>query len=553
MGMSDMIILVRNFSIQISLEKMVNKIKKSLKNLAYTGIIVLALAGGGAKLYAKDIYVPRDYSTIQAGIDAAEEGDIVHVSEGTYTEASGEIFPIVMKDGVSLYGAGIDNTIIKNTTKRVWELIIASNNATISGFTLSGTGSGWPYKAVIRCNSVSPEIKGNFITAHRQEIDGRISTEIDVGISCSNSSALITGNIIDGPDFNGIVLSGSPSTITNNVITNFYRYGIDCVSSSPKISNNILKGKGTRSQGISCIGSPSPTIISYNNIFGCQGCLLGLGNISADPLFVDLDNGDYHLLEDSPCINTGDPNYIAEPNETDLDGNPRIIGGRIDMGAYEFNHIPVACIVDGNQVVEAEAPWGARVTLDGSCSNDGDSTPGTNDDIVYFDWYKVDACDPNFEDYLGSDETIDCNLPFGEHIIVLEVTDKAGVFDTNEVTIIVQDTTPPDFTLSVTPTTLWPANHKMVLITPSWTVSDICDDSPIVSLMSITMNESDEAAGDGHTTDDIKIDDDGSIYLRAKRSGTGSGRIYTITYQAVDDSENVAVASATVTVPHDQR
>jgi len=34
---------------------------------------------------------------------------------------------------------------------------------------------------------------------------------------------------------------------------------------------------------------------------------------------------------------------------------------------------------------------------------------------------------------------------------------------------------------------------------------------------------------------------------------TGSGRIYTITYQAVDDSGNVAVARATVTVPHDQR
>ncbi|UCE99911.1 MAG: hypothetical protein JSV82_02270, partial [Planctomycetota bacterium] len=46
---------------------------------------------------------------------------------------------------------------------------------------------------------------------------------------------------------------------------------------------------------------------------------------------------------------------------------------------------------------------------------------------------------------------------------------------------------------------------------------------------------------------------DGSIYLRAERTGTGTGRIYTISYQAVDDSNNVAVDSATVTVPHDQR
>jgi len=45
--------------------------------------------------------------------------------------------------------------------------------------------------------------------------------------------------------------------------------------------------------------------------------------------------GDYHLLPISPCIDAGDPDYVAGSNETDLDGNPRIISGRIDMGAYE--------------------------------------------------------------------------------------------------------------------------------------------------------------------------------------------------------------------------
>ena len=45
--------------------------------------------------------------------------------------------------------------------------------------------------------------------------------------------------------------------------------------------------------------------------------------------------GDYHLRPDSPCIDAGDPNYVAEPNETDMDGQPRIIGGRVDMGADE--------------------------------------------------------------------------------------------------------------------------------------------------------------------------------------------------------------------------
>ncbi|MHC4642173.1 MAG: right-handed parallel beta-helix repeat-containing protein, partial [Planctomycetota bacterium] len=67
----------------------------------------------------------------------------------------------------------------------------------------------------------------------------------------------------------------------------------------------------------------------------------GTGNITEDPLFVDASNGDYHLLEESPCIDTGDPNYLAEPNETDLDGRSRVIGGRIDMGAYELSMPPI--------------------------------------------------------------------------------------------------------------------------------------------------------------------------------------------------------------------
>jgi hypothetical protein len=40
------------------------------------------------------------------------------------------------------------------------------------------------------------------------------------------------------------------------------------------------------------------------------------------------------LEVNSPCINAGDPNYVAEPDETDTDGDPRVIG-RIDMGIDE--------------------------------------------------------------------------------------------------------------------------------------------------------------------------------------------------------------------------
>jgi hypothetical protein len=116
-----------------------------------------------------------------------------------------------------------------------------------------------------------------------------------------------------------------------------------------------------------------------------------------------------------------------------------------------------------------------------------------------------------------------------------------------------EDTIALELSVSVEPAVLWPANHKMVLITPSWTVSDKCDTTPEVSLVSITVNEADDAKGSGHTTDDIQIGDDGSIYLRAERSGKGRDKVYTITYKAVDDCGNATESSATVTVPHDKR
>ncbi|MHC4499007.1 MAG: choice-of-anchor Q domain-containing protein [Planctomycetota bacterium] len=77
-------------------------------------------------------------------------------------------------------------------------------------------------------------------------------------------------------------------------------------------------------------------VISYSDVQNVPHDWLFKGNITVDPCFVDPNSGDYHLLRDSPCINAGTPNYIPEANETDLDDNPRIIGGRIDMGAYEY-------------------------------------------------------------------------------------------------------------------------------------------------------------------------------------------------------------------------
>jgi hypothetical protein len=49
---------------------------------------------------------------------------------------------------------------------------------------------------------------------------------------------------------------------------------------------------------------------------------------------VDRDSGNLRLLPDSPCINAGNNDLVV--GSTDLDGNPRIFNGTVDMGAYEF-------------------------------------------------------------------------------------------------------------------------------------------------------------------------------------------------------------------------
>jgi hypothetical protein len=115
-----------------------------------------------------------------------------------------------------------------------------------------------------------------------------------------------------------------------------------------------------------------------------------------------------------------------------------------------------------------------------------------------------------------------------------------------------RDVTPPVLTVSVTPAVLWPANHKMVEIVPTISVSDDFDPSPMVDLVSITSNEGDDVHGDGNTSNDILIDNR-RILLRAERSGLSNDRIYTLTWRAQDQTGNSSFASATVTVPHDQK
>jgi hypothetical protein len=255
-------------------------------------------------------------------------------------------------------------------------------------------------------------------------------------------------------------------------------------------------------------------------------------------------DGDYHLLSDSPCIDFGDPDYIPGPAETDLDGKPRVIGGRIDMGAYEYVSPRPVAEAGPDQVVECacHTEEGTKVTLYGSGSYDMGNNP------LNFTWSGPFVQSPVH----GAAPTIilEDGCP-GEYVITLVVNNGIEDSEPNEVVITVVDTTPPEFSLTVSPAVLWPPNHKMVEITPSWNVSDDCDATPQVSIVGIVMSEGNDTIGVGHTSDDIQIGNYGSFYLRAERSGAGNDRVYTITYQAVDDSGNTTLRSATVSIPHD--
>ena len=60
----------------------------------------------------------------------------------------------------------------------------------------------------------------------------------------------------------------------------------------------------------------------------------GINNTVLEPLFVDSQTSNFRLQTGSPCINTGSSAYAT--SATDADGRPRIVGTKVDMGAYEY-------------------------------------------------------------------------------------------------------------------------------------------------------------------------------------------------------------------------
>ena len=201
---------------------------------------------------------------------------------------------------------------------------------------------------------------------------------------------------------------------------------------------------------------------------------------------------------------------------------------------------------------ECASMEGTLVMLDGSASTDPDSTEGTNDDIVSFEWFEgFGTAD---EVLLGEGQALGVSFDLGSHAVTLQVTDSEGETDTDELLIDIVDTTPPTLSFMLDPDLIWPPNHKMRSVTATPTVMDVCSEVT-VTLTSVTSSEPDNGMGDGDTVNDIQGIDLGTsdfdFLLRAERMGPGRGRVYTVDYHAVDSSGNAADATGTVLVPHD--
>ena len=334
-----------------------------------------------------------DYSSIQAGINAAVDGDTILVHPGTYVEN-------VNFDGRRIFLGSL--FIVTGDTSYVSRTVIDGNQsgsvvtfaggedrtAFLEGFTLTnGTGNGGTLEGAISCNNASPTIVRNIVKdnayygivchnfSHPMILNNIVSNNGWDGIKIHNDSSpivrnnIVVNNIAAGISFND---RGNPS-IVNNVIYNNVAWGIQAGGniSSDNVSNNTIVNNGV---GIvigdigpaelvifNCIvwnnatsmdiRGQSRASISYSDIDGGPGGVITTGggtldwlegNIDVDPLFEDSANRNYHLSNASPLFAAGIDSFEINGTwhvaaKTDLEGNPRPNppGTYPDVGAYE--------------------------------------------------------------------------------------------------------------------------------------------------------------------------------------------------------------------------
>jgi len=374
-------------------------------------------------------------------------------------------------------GGGICNK--ENSSPTVTNCTFSDNTAAMGGGMANGVlnGNGMNNPAVVSCTFSS----NSAITWSGGAIQNYMSSPAFANCIISGNSAKFGGGMSNNENSNPTITNCS---FIGNLASEGPAGGMSNSNGSSTTLNNCILWNNRALFWPQIHNSASSSVtVSYSDV---QGGWPGEGNINSEPSFVQPgfwdDNGttyprddfwvdgDYHLLPYSPCIDTGDPCYVPEPNETDPDGRPRILFGRIDMGVYEFNHIPVAD-AGPNQIAYAWLDGIAEVTLDGTGSYDDDGQP-----LNYFWFWTIDG-----NDYDASGPTPTIELPVGEHIIELIVNDQIDDSDPDQVTITVLP--PIEVPMKFTPQTLnlrskgnWLKAH--FVLPEDFTVDEVDTDTP---------------------------------------------------------------------------
>ncbi len=322
-----------------------------------------------------------DYPTIQAAIDAAVDGDTIIIGPGTYTGNGNRDIDFLGKAITVRSTEPNDPNIVattvidcQGTSSRARRGFRFNNNegptSIVAGLTITnGYASGrYPEDrgGAIVCvgDKVGrgPTISHCNITNNRASTHGggmhnfnasptlvncefRDNSAAYAGAAVYNNraasptliSCTFTGNRAGGQGggvFNYKINRVTISHCTFSGNSAAYGGGVYSAQSLVEISHCIFWGNTPDEINGSAI-------VTYSDV---QGGWPGEGNIDAEPCFIDSADSDYHLSPNSPCIDAGDPDFIPQPAQEDIDGEPRVMGSRVDIGADEFTSTPATII-----------------------------------------------------------------------------------------------------------------------------------------------------------------------------------------------------------------
>jgi parallel beta-helix repeat protein len=200
----------------------------------------------------------------------------------------------VLRNSLSGGGGGVYVSTLNDCT-------LAGNSST------RGLGGGAYYASLNRC-VLTNNTAGYYGGA---AYDSTLTNCVVIGNSAADSG----GGIYFG--------SANNCTIVSNSAT-FYGGGV-CIAD---IENSIVYYNDAQ-YGSSNHYESSPLYCCTSPLYTPDD-----RNFTNAPLFVNFPAGNLRLQSNSPCINAGYSSYIHDP--VDLDGNPRIAGSAVDLGAYEY-------------------------------------------------------------------------------------------------------------------------------------------------------------------------------------------------------------------------